>query len=153
MVAPVPGATEYFNPVSPAQRLIVPVIGEVNNGVEFVGVTLKELAVPTPQPFEAVTVTKPAVAPGVTKIESVPWPEVITQPAGTVHTYPVTPFTEVVVYLVVTLPMQGISVPVIVPDVAGGVLVGVVAKSLAVPAPQPFEAVTDTVPAEVPAVT
>ena len=55
--------------------------------------------------------------------------------------------------MVETFPTQGISEPVIMPEVGGGVLVGVVAKVLADPSPQPFDAVTETMPAEVPAVT
>ena len=49
--------------------------------------------------------------------------------------------------------MHGDCEPSITQDVNGGVVVGVFAMVLAFPAPQPFEAVTETSPAVLPAVT
>src|SRR6478609_3001891 len=85
LLAPVPPVTVYCKPFSPEHKLVFPVIGAASIGEVEVGVTAKELARPTPQPLEAVTVTMPASEPGITTIEGVPWPLVITQLAGTVH--------------------------------------------------------------------
>jgi hypothetical protein len=54
----------------------------VGNGLTVSKNVVGELV---PQVLPAVTVTLPDVEPAVTLMLVVPWPELITEPAGTVH--------------------------------------------------------------------
>ena len=71
--------------VLPAHGTLFPAIFPGVGGGVVVGERPKVLAALDPQPFTATTEIGPEVAPAVTVIEGVPWPEVIVQPEGTVQ--------------------------------------------------------------------
>jgi hypothetical protein len=75
--------------------VVSPIIGLAGPGVELT-VTVRLVNPLVSQLFAAFTVTLPEVGPIVVDIDTVPWPELIVAPVGTVQIYPVAPETAVI---------------------------------------------------------
>lgn len=73
-----------------------------------------------PHKLVAITQTLPAVEPGVTLMEVLPWPALIVQPAGTLHTYDAA-FPTAAIENTCGIPAQKAAEPLMAPGVLAGV--------------------------------